>query len=176
MAKSVSRPSAFSISVTEQIPLVDPISERLRIAGLRPTEARIGILRVLAASDRFLYADAIFHALGKGRSGIGLGTVYRALKLLEQQGLVLREWSEDDGKDRKAMYRCKAAGDRARCLMLICAGCGGEYQLEDIHLYEHLVRAATKQGLAFKDLPLALNFSASECPCCMPNKSALPMV
>lgn len=159
----------------EQMPHADPIGERLRTAGLRPTEARIGILRVLAATDRFLYADAIFHALGRGRAGIGLGTVYRALKLLEQQGLVLREWSEDDGKDRKAMYRCKAAGDRVRCLKLACAGCGRAYQLEDIHLYEHLVRTASRQGLQLKGLPITLQFGVCECQFCLPDKAALSM-
>lgn len=156
------------VSMSERSAAVDEICEVLRIAGLRPTEARIGILRVLQASGRLLYADAIFQALGQQRAGIGLGTVYRALKLLEQQGLVLREWREDEGKDRKAMYRLKAAGDGERSVWLICAACRNQFTLADAHLHDHLIRAAAREGLELHALPVTLEFICGKCAVSMP--------
>lgn len=155
-------------SITESSADFDNICEVLRVAGLRPTEARIGILRVLEASGKLMYADAIFQALGQQRSGIGLGTVYRALKLLEQQGLVLREWSEDEGKDRKAMYRLKAAGDGERSVRLICAACRDQFTLADPHLHDHLIRAAMREGLELHALPVTLEFICGKCAVSLP--------
>lgn len=159
------------VSLSHAAPTAEPatsaISSSLRAAGLRATEARVGILRVLAEYGDLLYADAIFLALDQQRAGIGLGTVYRALKLLEHHGLVLREWGDDTGKDRKAMYRSKIAGEGERAVRLVCAGCEHYVELADANLHDHLLRAASRLGLSLPGQPLVLQFAGCPCPYCV---------
>ena len=163
-------------SVASVAPVNDVVTSAicatLRGAGLRPTDARVGILRVLDAYGDLLYADAIFLALDQSSSGIGLGTVYRALKLLERHGLVLREWGEDTGKDRKAMYRSKIAGEGERAVRLMCVTCEHYFVLADANLHDHILRAAAKQGLQLQGQPLTLQLTGFRCPCCVPEIDA----
>lgn len=63
--------------------------ESLKDAGLKITQPRLSILRVLQNNrDRHLTADDIYRLLIESGEEIGLATVYRVLNQFEMSGLV----------------------------------------------------------------------------------------
>ncbi|MCY4157001.1 MAG: ferric iron uptake transcriptional regulator [Gammaproteobacteria bacterium] len=65
--------------------------KNLQAAGLRVTQPRLSIFRLLAqSSKRHLSADDIHAQLAHGDNEIPLATVYRVLTQFEQAGLVTR--------------------------------------------------------------------------------------
>ncbi|HWL16945.1 MAG TPA: transcriptional repressor [Opitutus sp.] len=68
---------------------LDAAISKLKAAGLRITQPRIAILKVLLQAGRPKRIDAIHEALG---SRCDLVTVYRSLGTLEEIGLVHREY------------------------------------------------------------------------------------
>lgn len=67
-----------------------PYERRLKEAGLRLTEPRRIILRILAETDDHPDATEIHHRAAKMDARISLATVYRTLKMLEETGTVDR--------------------------------------------------------------------------------------
>ncbi|MGQ0672051.1 MAG: Fur family transcriptional regulator [Hyphomicrobium sp.] len=72
---------------------------KLRSAGVRMTEQRRVILRVLAATTDHPDANDIFHRAFAINSAISLSTVYRTMRLLETFGAIQRH-EFDDGRSR----------------------------------------------------------------------------
>lgn len=72
---------------------------KLRSAGVRMTEQRRIILRVLTATDDHPDANEIFHRAFAINSSISLSTVYRTMRLLEEHGAICRH-DFDDGRSR----------------------------------------------------------------------------
>jgi Fur family ferric uptake transcriptional regulator len=68
---------------------------QLRRAGLRMTQQRRLILRVLAASDDHPDAKGIFTRAFAQDPTLSLSTVYRTMKLLETRGAIERHAFED---------------------------------------------------------------------------------
>ncbi len=65
--------------------------KNLRAAGLKVTQPRLSIFRLLAqSSERHLSADDIYAQLIKNDDEIPLATIYRVLTQFEQAGLVNR--------------------------------------------------------------------------------------
>lgn len=91
--------------------------EYLRSRDLSVTTQRTAILNHLLAAERHLTQEEIYAAL-KGR-GIGKVTVFRALKTLEESGLVERV-SDAEGTTRYEVKRERPHHDH-----LICESCGG---------------------------------------------------
>ncbi len=80
-------------------PRFEHYERKLRAAGVRMTEQRRVILRVLAATTDHPDANDIFHRAFAINSAISLSTVYRTLRLLEEHGAIQRhEFS--DGRSR----------------------------------------------------------------------------
>jgi Fur family transcriptional regulator, ferric uptake regulator len=71
----------------------------LRKAGLRMTQQRRLILRVLAQAEDHPDAKAIFHRAFGQDPTLSLSTVYRTMKVLEEQGAIERH-AFDDGVSR----------------------------------------------------------------------------
>ena len=72
---------------------------KLRSAGVRMTQQRRVILRVLTATDDHPDANEIFHRAFAINSSISLSTVYRTMRLLEEHGAIYRH-DFDDGRCR----------------------------------------------------------------------------
>lgn len=67
------------------------LSERLRIAGLRPTRQRLALAAILFGSgDRHVSAESLHQEALAARIGVSLATVYNTLNQFESAGL-LRE-------------------------------------------------------------------------------------
>jgi len=71
----------------------------LKDAGLRMTQQRRLILRVLAEASDHPDAKAIFHRTFAHDPSLSLSTVYRTMKLLEERGAIERH-AFDDGVSR----------------------------------------------------------------------------
>jgi len=76
------------------------IQERLIQCGITLTKPRRLIAGILFGSDDHLDAEAVFQRVREIDPAVGLATVYRALKLFEEQGLILRV----DFGDGRARY------------------------------------------------------------------------
>ena len=67
------------------------LSERLRIAGLRPTRQRLALAAILFGSgDRHVSAESLHQEALAARIGVSLATVYNTLNQFKSAGL-LRE-------------------------------------------------------------------------------------
>jgi Fur family ferric uptake transcriptional regulator len=71
----------------------------LKAAGIRLTEPRKVILRVLASASDHPDAQALYARAVAIDSSVSLSTVYRTLKLLEERGAIQRH-AFDDGRAR----------------------------------------------------------------------------
>lgn len=71
----------------------------LKAAGIRLTEPRKVILRVLASASDHPDAQALYTRAVAIDSSVSLSTVYRTLKLLEERGAIQRH-EFDDGRAR----------------------------------------------------------------------------
>lgn len=77
----------------------DRYQQRLRAAGIRMTEQRRVILRVLTATEDHPDANEIFRRAFAINSSISLSTVYRTMRVLEEHGAIHRH-DFDDGRAR----------------------------------------------------------------------------
>ena len=92
------------------------------MAKPRTTSQKLEIRRFLEAHrDRDMTVEEISEGLAESGSGIGIATVYRAVKRMEAEGVLMRRV---DGARAKAAYRY--CGDRAVRNMraVFCQVCG----------------------------------------------------
>ena len=67
----------------------------LKLAGLRMTQQRRLILRILAEAEDHPDAKTIFHRAFARDTTLAVSTVYRTMKLLEERGAIERHAFED---------------------------------------------------------------------------------
>ncbi|MBB1601699.1 transcriptional repressor [Variovorax sp. UMC13] len=135
------------------------IVQRLRVARLRPTVARIGALQIVeAAAPERLCAEEVFRRMMLRGTHASIGTVYRTLQQLEAVGLLRKEW----GAGRKAFYgpslRDGESGGAA--LRLVCGHSGRSVLLDDPELHARLVAVASAQGMDLAGQALTLQTEA----------------
>jgi len=140
-----------------------PDNPALRAARVRPTAARVAVMNLLERALHPLQADTVFRQLSGTPGGLALGTVYRALRELEDAHLVQREWHEEPCGSRKAMYRLRGSDDPQRSVQLVCMACGQRALLPDAALHRQLVQAAATAGMALPAQPLILHLAHCTC-------------
>lgn len=91
--------------------------------GARPTRQRRAITAALGASDEFRSAQDIHELLRREGETIGLATVYRALQLMADNGLV-DVVKTDSGE---AVYRQCSASHHHH---LVCRACGRTIEIQ----------------------------------------------
>ena len=111
------------------------VSAALRTAGLRPTPQRYAVLRFLARGPVHATAEEIFHAVNRHDPRTSRATVYNALRVLAQTGLVREVLSE--GKS------ARFDANLHRHHHFICERCGA---MEDIAWFD-LPAAAGESAL-----------------------------
>jgi Fe2+ or Zn2+ uptake regulation protein len=82
--------------MTDQITLVEQVSERLRSEGGRMTAQRRLILETLERCADHPTAEEIYERASQADGSLHLSTVYRTLHWLEEEGLVSPRWFEDE--------------------------------------------------------------------------------
>lgn len=116
--------------------------QRLRAAGLRPTAARIAVLRLIEAAKDRISAEDVFRQLPARGARASIRTVYRVIHGLEQTNTVLREW-DDKGT---ALYSLRPTRKPAR-LRLVCGDCHHALDLLDADLHARLLAALQVAGM-----------------------------
>ncbi len=89
----------------------------LRRAGVKPTRHRLSVLGALCSAAEPLSAEQVYMALREGGVQINLSSVYRALELLHEKGLLTRMSAGSEGR---ALYEPSSAEHRHN---LICSQC-----------------------------------------------------
>lgn len=112
------------------------IARTLHAQGLRITPQRRLVLGLLRERGGHLGADEIYRLARQHHPRISLSTVYRALDMFEELGLVRVLHLEGEH------HRYEIAGRREEHHHLVCLGCGRVIDFECSHCAE------THQGLA----------------------------
>ena len=74
------------------------ITEKLRVAGLRPTRQRVALAQILfGAGDRHICAEALLAEAEAAKVDVSLATVYNTLNQFEEAG-ILRQVAIEGGK------------------------------------------------------------------------------
>ena len=130
------------------------------MAKPRNTSQKMEIRRYLEANrDRDLTVEEIAEALAAS-SGIGIATVYRAVKRMEEEGVIMRRV---DGTKTKAAYRY--CGDQTVRTMhsLLCQVCGRTVSIpfEFAHRFEASI--SEKTGFSITDHQILLYGICPDC-------------
>ena len=131
------------------------------MAKPRTTSQKLEIRRFLEAHrDRDMTVEEITAGLAESGSGIGIATVYRAVKRMEADGVIVRRV---DGVKSKAAYRY--CGDRAvrNTRAIFCQVCGKNLPLplEMASRFEGFV--SEKTGFAITDHQIILYGICPDC-------------
>jgi len=113
----------------------------LRKYGYKVTPPRKAVLEVLNLAEVPLSAEEIYKAATKRKPGIGLATVYRALKILERTGLV-------EKLVIGGTARYKLNENHASVHQLICIKCGKVIENFDCGLNDVKQVAALEKRLS----------------------------
>ena len=116
-------------------PLVNVLSD----AGVRATEPRRTVAELIAArTGHFTARELVDDAAGR-RLGIGRATIFRALELFADLGLVERL---DLPSGEHAYVACEPAHHHH----VVCSRCGGSTQVEDLGMAEVAREVARRTG------------------------------
>lgn len=103
----------------------EAFKEFLNKNNFRLTRQRLAVLNVVAHEEnQHLSANQIYEIVKEKNPGIGLATVYKNLRMLEQEGLLLKI----ELPDKTAHYEVSDS-DSINC-HLICAKCGKIIEVE----------------------------------------------
>lgn len=112
---------------------------------VRMTRARLGVARLLLLQSQPPSAELLFRLLVDRGEEISLGSVYRILKQMEEEGLVRREW-QTSALGSKAVYAIHGDARRKRAYVLRCTGCGRQQRVNDAALASQLANVAHLEG------------------------------
>jgi len=143
---------------SRRAPLVDALDQ----AGYRLTRPRRAVADLIAARDgHFTAADLVADA-ERGRSGVGRATVFRALDVLVDLGVVERI---DLPSGEHAYVACEPAHHHH----VVCSGCGRTSEIDDRGLRAVVDDAARRTGWTIDSHRLEL---FGRCPDCRAERSA----
>src|SRR5947208_10881655 len=113
--------------------------EALRRGGIKPTPQRLAVLAALAAEPNDATAQQIHTRLATGGERIGLATVYRALALLSERGVV-------DALMHSSAETCYRLCGEEHHHHLVCSQCHRVVELADCELDGWLERVSASHG------------------------------
>lgn len=129
--------------------------------GARKSRRREAVLEALSSGPGHLNAEQIHKAARKRMPGLGIATVYRALKCLCGCGKI-SEFIPADG-----VARYEPAGERAHHDHLVCTACGCFTEAVDPEIERLQERLAAKHGYRISSHRLEIY---GLCPCCAKKK------
>jgi len=146
------------VSATTASAWTDHATRALADAGYRSSAPREEVIRALAELRCSVTAREIADLLGERGSGVGLASIYRALELLDRNGLVQRF---DVGEGVARYEPAMPGGDHHH--HLVCDSCGTVEAFEDDALERaiHGLSGKTEFRIAAHDVTLH-----GECPAC----------
>jgi Fur family ferric uptake transcriptional regulator len=136
----------------------DQASKRLRASGSRQGSAREAVLEVLSREECCLTALEVFDALRARGRPVGLASVYRAIDLLTERGLVRRI---DLGARTARFERVLPSGEHHH--HIVCSDCGKVEPFADDGLERALHRAENRSGYAIAAHDVLLHGACTNC-------------
>ena len=121
------------------------LTNRLRRQSRRITGPRAAILEILRQHPHPLTSRDIFATLPRGRCN--LATIYRAMHLLEEMGMVKRF----DFGDGAARFELVGEGDDGHHHHLVCTRCAEVVEIEECFPSEIEKRIAAANGFTGRD-------------------------
>ena len=112
-----------------------PYLEQLQIRGLRTTSPRRAVIEAMESMSEHFSAEELAQRV----PSVGRATVYRTLRLLQEEGLVCRVLLEDGGLH----YRLT---QREHHHHLTCNGCGAVQDFSDYDMADVLEDIAQRTG------------------------------
>ncbi len=143
------------MNAEEEAPRIDELRNRLREHGMRMTPQRLAVLQALRSTDSHPTAEELRGLVQDLVPRVSLGTIYRNLHVLVEEGYV-RRLPTPQGSHR-------FDGDLSAHLHVICRECG---RISDVHLEIDalaLERVTTLTG--FSNLSQRVEFRGI-CPDC----------
>jgi Fur family ferric uptake transcriptional regulator len=140
------------------------VEEWKRKSPLRITRARAGVATVLLNHEHPLGAEQIFRQLLASGEDVSLGSVYRILKQMEDDGLVQRERQVSSG-GAKAVYTIPGDAPHSRVYVFQCDVCQRRQRISDATLAGQLASVAAVEGYT---LPAEIVIPA-RCRTCTPD-------
>ncbi|HEY7622482.1 MAG TPA: Fur family transcriptional regulator [Solirubrobacteraceae bacterium] len=131
------------------------LTEALRSRGLRVTPQRIAIARAVRDLNGHVTAEDVFGHVSAQTPGISLPTVYAALELLQQLGLVRRVATEGG----TVIWDARVADHHHA----VCRECGRIVDLDAALDQADVVAAARAAGFAVDDAQLVVRGLCSAC-------------
>jgi len=122
----------------------------------RTTEKRRLLLEIIRQADGHLDADVIHRQARQKLPGISLSTVYRALQLFKELGLVVEH--QLDG-----MRRCYEAMPRSKHHHFVCLGCGRVFEFKCLSTKRLKSKISKEEGFKVTDAEVRLVGYCSEC-------------
>lgn len=122
------------------------IIQLLQQKGFRLTAARKHVIAVLSRHTDYLGAYDIYHLLEQEKIHVGLISVYRALELLRDLGLLQSEEYSPAGE----RYRLLGMAE-PRIHRLICTRCGQTQELKDCPVQNFTGKLELESGFRIHD-------------------------
>jgi Fur family ferric uptake transcriptional regulator len=148
---------AHAHSHSHQRQEMSALTGRLRQQARKITSPRAAILEILRRHPHPLTNRDIFTAMPRGQCD--LATIYRAMHLLEEMGMVKRF----DFGDGTARFELVSEGDDGHHHHLVCTRCAGVVEIEECFPREIETHIAAANG--FKSVTHKLEFFGI-CPKC----------
>lgn len=113
--------------------------------GLRFTEPRWKVAQAILNAGRHLEAPAILEQVHKRNPDVGAATVYRAITLLCEAGILEQSHQDASGK---TLYEITSEDHHDH---ILCADCGATFEFHDSRLEAAQERIANDQGFSLSD-------------------------
>lgn len=149
--KIVFNNEVFRVRITE-------LEQKLRDRGVKLTQPRRAVLKVLGLSDSHLTPAEVYRRGRRHYRKLGLVTVYRTLTLLEELGLAQRVHMETGCHSFAAVRSSESHHHQ-----LICKDCGRVEEFSDCASEKLLARLQQETGFAIEDHRLEV---IGHCPNC----------
>ncbi|TZE80950.1 Fur family transcriptional regulator [Calorimonas adulescens] len=144
----------------ERIPL---IKDLLRKSGYRLTKQKEVILKAILNENRHLTVEEIYEKIK--RHGIGLATVYRAINMFQDTGIVKRI-----DINNKRYYELKIYSKKPLHIHFKCMKCGKVIDVDNMEIIIEYLKINNKAekfyGFEIDDADIILNGICKECKDC----------
>jgi Fe2+ or Zn2+ uptake regulation protein len=131
------------------------LTDALRERGLRVTPQRLAIARALRELDGHVTAETVFGHVSAQMPGVSLPTVYAALELLQQLGVIRRVATEGG----TVVWDARVADHHHA----VCRSCGKIVDVDAALDRGKVVAAAQAAGFAVDDAQLVVRGLCADC-------------
>jgi len=131
------------------------LTDALRERGLRVTPQRLAIARALRELDGHVTAETVFGHVSAQMPGVSLPTVYAALELLQQLGVIRRVATEGG----TVVWDARVADHHHA----VCRSCGKIVDVDAALDRAKVVAAAQAAGFAVDDAQLVVRGLCADC-------------